>query len=86
MLVVEDQASQAQSLQASLGDRGFAVTTANTASQALVACAQETFDAVVLDVVLPDVDGVVVCRQLRSMRSFRKYSFLGTVFSPDLPR
>ncbi len=67
MLVVEDQASQAQSLQANLGDRGFAVTTVTTASQALVACAQQVFDAVVLDVVLPDVDGVVVCRQLRSM-------------------
>lgn len=67
MLVVEDQANQARSLQASLGDRGFLVTTVTTGSQALVACAQEDYDAVVLDVVLPDMDGVVVCRQLRSM-------------------
>lgn len=67
VLVVEDQANQAQSLRASLGDRGFEVTTVTTAAQALVACARIGFDAVVLDVVLPDMDGVVVCRQLRAM-------------------
>jgi CheY-like chemotaxis protein len=67
VLVVEDQASHAKTLKESLAERGFEVTIVPTGVLALAACSRTPFDAVILDVVLPDKDGVAVCRQLRTL-------------------
>lgn len=67
VLVIEDQASLAESLKASLDERGFRVTTVTSAASALAACAKSSFDAVVLYVALSDADGVSLCRQLRRL-------------------
>jgi len=49
-----------------LEHEGFVVTTAPDGEQALVAARRDPPDVVVLDVMLPGIDGIEVCRQLRT--------------------
>src|SRR5262245_27651571 len=49
-----------------LGGAGFHVTVAAQGGSGLALAAREPFDAVILDLMLPDIDGLDVCRQIRS--------------------
>jgi DNA-binding response OmpR family regulator len=49
-----------------LGGAGFRVTIANTGREGEALLKRETFDAVILDLMLPDADGLDLCRRLRS--------------------
>jgi len=49
-----------------LGEAGFQVSTAATGGAGLAQLGREPYDALVLDLMLPDIDGLEVCRQLRS--------------------
>jgi len=49
-----------------LGGRGLHVTAHATATDGLAALARDPYDAVILDVMLPDVEGFEVCRRIRS--------------------
>jgi two-component system OmpR family response regulator len=64
--LVEDEPSIARFLAAGLTYKGFTVTVASTGTQALEQVAVLTPDAVLLDVMLPDLDGFEVCRRLRA--------------------
>lgn len=48
-----------------LAESGFEVTTAATATMGLQAASLSKFDALILDLMLPDIDGLEVCRRLR---------------------
>ena len=63
--VVEDEPSIARLLATGLTHKGFDVRVASTGAQALEQVAAVTPDAVLLDVMLPDMDGFEVCRRLR---------------------
>ena len=65
ILLVEDDATIRQMTQLSLERDGFAVATAPDGASGLAAFSAETPDLVVLDVMLPGVDGVSVCRSIR---------------------
>ncbi|MFN8110277.1 MAG: response regulator transcription factor [Thermoleophilia bacterium] len=65
VLVVEDDPSVARLLELELGDAGYAVRVAATGRAALEELAREEPDLMVLDVRLPDLDGLTVCRQAR---------------------
>jgi two-component system, OmpR family, KDP operon response regulator KdpE len=52
-------------LTANLATKGYEIVTASTGSQGLQLAAQEAPDLVLLDVMLPDMDGYEVCRRLR---------------------
>jgi two-component system KDP operon response regulator KdpE len=65
VLVVDDEPLIRRGLSASLGAAGYQVTTAADAAGALQAAAVRSPAAVVLDLRLPDMDGVEVCRRLR---------------------
>ncbi len=69
VLMVEDDPVIARTLQLGLGYRGFEVTTCGTAQEGLRAFAREDFDALLLDVALPDGSGYEVCRQVRTQDS-----------------
>src|SRR5712691_9917593 len=49
-----------------LGEAGFRVSVAGSGLAGLERLAREPFDALVLDLMLPDIDGLEVCRQLRA--------------------
>jgi len=69
VLVVDDDATIADSVAARLRAEGFAVSTAADGPSAVTACEREQPDLVVLDVMLPDADGLAVCRRLRETGS-----------------
>jgi two-component system, OmpR family, response regulator len=66
LLVVEDDPNILELLSASLRFAGFEVRTATSGSNALAAAADQRPDLVVLDVMLPDVDGFDVIKRLRA--------------------
>jgi two-component system phosphate regulon response regulator OmpR len=66
ILMIEDDASLAALIAEYLGSMGFKVSTRGTAAEGLALLPAETFDALILDVMLPDSDGFEVCRQVRA--------------------
>jgi two-component system OmpR family response regulator len=68
LLVVDDEPNIVELLSASLRFAGFEVVTATTGTEAVKAAERHRPDLVLLDVMLPDVDGFVVLRRLRATR------------------
>jgi two-component system response regulator MtrA len=66
VLLVEDDPRIGQVLSLALQDAGHAVQLATTGEQALRSAAQAPPDVVLLDLMLPDLDGLEVCRRLRA--------------------
>ncbi len=64
ILLVEDDARLAEMLHEYLGEAGFRVQVAATGQSALQQFAGADYDAVILDLMLPDMDGLDVCRRL----------------------
>lgn len=69
ILVVEDNPGIAAGLQANLQQRGYAVDVCGSVAQAWRALTLERFDAVLLDLGLPDGDGSEVLQRLRAPRA-----------------
>jgi two-component system KDP operon response regulator KdpE len=65
VLVCDDELQILRALRVILRDGGFEVTTAATAQEALDKAAVGPVDAAIIDLVLPDGDGVEVCRSIR---------------------
>ena len=65
VLVVDDEPAIRRFLKASLGTQGFDVTEAQDASGALAQMSRNAIDVLVLDLGLPDMDGLDVIRKLR---------------------
>ncbi|MBJ7290399.1 response regulator transcription factor [Williamsia sp.] len=66
ILVVDDDRAVRESLRRSLSFNGYTVETAGDGLEALEQIASSRPDAVVLDVMMPRLDGLEVCRRLRS--------------------
>src|SRR4051794_7161134 len=66
ILVVEDELKLGASLEEGLGEAKYAVDWALDGEDALEYARTSTYDAVVLDVLLPKLDGLEVCRRLRA--------------------
>jgi two-component system response regulator MprA len=66
ILVVDDDRAVRESLRRSLAFNGYTVDLAEDGVEALEAITNERPDALVLDVMMPRLDGLEVCRQLRS--------------------
>jgi len=65
VLIVEDDARMAEAIRRGLTSEGVVCDVAPRASEALWKARAADFDAVVLDVMLPDLDGFETCRRLR---------------------
>jgi two-component system, OmpR family, response regulator len=65
VLVVEDEVKMAALIRRGLTEEGLTVDIAGAGEDALVMARSTGYDAIVLDVVLPGIDGFETCRQLR---------------------
>ena len=65
VLVVEDESSIASFVALYLKNAGYGVKTATTGGEALSDVAAQTPALIVLDLMLPDIDGIEVCRRIR---------------------
>ncbi|HEY7043371.1 MAG TPA: response regulator [Nocardioidaceae bacterium] len=65
VLVVDDQPQNIRLLDAVLSPRGYRVVTASSGEEALTVLSQTRPDLVLLDIVMPGVDGYEVCRRIR---------------------
>ena len=66
ILVVEDEASFSEALEFLLGKEGFSVVTAENGADALKKFDQGGIDLVLLDLMIPEISGTEVCRQIRT--------------------
>jgi two-component system phosphate regulon response regulator OmpR len=66
VLLVEDDARLATMVADYLGEAGFRVVVAATGQAAMQAIGTEGFDLVILDLMLPDADGLDLCRSIRA--------------------
>jgi DNA-binding response OmpR family regulator len=66
ILLVEDEPRLAAMIRDYLGEAGLLVSIAGTGEAAVAAQARDGFDAIVLDLMLPDIDGLEVCRRIRA--------------------
>jgi two-component system phosphate regulon response regulator OmpR len=66
ILLIEDDIRLADLVREYLGETGFRVSHAANGGKGLELMLRETFDAVILDLMLPDMDGLDVCRQART--------------------
>jgi two-component system OmpR family response regulator len=65
LLIVEDEGYMAKLLSRGFAEEGYAADVVESGSQALVTAASMEYDAAVLDVMLPDLDGFELCARLR---------------------
>lgn len=68
ILVVDDEQSISTLLQYNLKQAGYDVITAFDGEEGLLKCISEEPDLVVLDLMLPKIDGIEVCKQLRQRK------------------
>jgi two-component system KDP operon response regulator KdpE len=65
VLVIDDEPAIVRALSAALEARGYQAFTATTGGEGLSLAATQTLDVIILDLNLPDLDGVEVCRRIR---------------------
>lgn len=68
ILIAEDDRAVRQSLERTLRVEGFYVTQATNGAEAVEACAKQVPDLLILDVMMPVMDGLAACRTLRPHR------------------
>jgi DNA-binding response OmpR family regulator len=66
VLIVEDQPNVSNYVKRALEEQGYVVDLARTGREALDWAEVVEFDLIVLDILLPEMDGITVCRRLRS--------------------
>src|ERR1035437_9966854 len=66
VLVVEDEVKMARAVRRGLEAEGYAVEVVANGDDAVFWATEQHFDAIILDVMLPGMDGYAVCRELRS--------------------
>lgn len=68
ILLVDDDVTLLETMKAILGGRGYCVDTSSTGEEALKKIRERYYDVVVLDLVLPDVSGIEILRNLETNR------------------
>ena len=68
ILIVEDERQMAEVLRRGLSEEGHAIDVAQTGPDGLAIATSDSFDVIVLDVMLPEISGLDVARRLRQAR------------------
>ena len=83
VLIVEDDARDRELVTELLEDAGFAVEVAETGAAALAACATRAFDAITLDMLLPDMTGLQLLAELRAEPQTKAVPVIVITVVPD---
>ncbi len=87
ILIADDNLDLAMSLSILLKLVGFEVATVHTGNDALAAARTSTPDVILLDIGLPDLNGVQVAEELRRDDRFKKVAIIAASgYSPDMAR
>ena len=70
ILLVEDDQDIATLLRLNLQDEGYQIVHEADGNQALIQLEKQSWDAVILDLMLPGVDGLEICRRIRQMTRY----------------
>ena len=65
ILVIEDEVKIAQFIKRGLKEEGYAVDVANDGEEGHFLLSSNEYDAIILDLMLPKIDGLTLCRTLR---------------------
>ena len=76
ILVVDDEADVREVVQLNLGREGYEVTTAVDGQEGLEMLKGAPFDAAVIDVMMPGMDGLTLCREIRQDPNLRQLPIL----------
>jgi two-component system alkaline phosphatase synthesis response regulator PhoP len=76
LLVVEDEESLREALKLNLELEGYEITTADNGPLVLKLVKNEYFDLIILDIMLPDMDGLMVCETIRMQHNDVPIMFL----------
>jgi two-component system phosphate regulon response regulator PhoB len=76
VLVVDDEPDVCRLLTYSLGQAGFETVSAATGADAFIAAGRQPPDVVVLDVGLPDISGIEICKKLRADRELAEVGII----------
>jgi two-component system, sensor histidine kinase and response regulator len=71
ILIAEDSQTQAEQLTHYLSARGYAVTVARDGKQALAAALRHKPAMIITDVVMPEMDGYTLCKEIKSLPAFK---------------
>lgn len=84
LLIVEDNPETARNICLYMEHQGFACTVTASGAAAVALAKQDAFDLVILDVMLPDLDGFAVCTQIRATADVPIIMLTARVESSDL--
>jgi DNA-binding response OmpR family regulator len=85
ILIIEDDRNIAQLLDLHLRDMGYSVTLAYDGTEGLKQAVSKRYDLIILDVMLPGIDGLEICRRVRSGSKYTTI-FMITCKSSELDR
>jgi CheY-like chemotaxis protein len=83
ILIVDDDAAITATFENILGGEGYDVATATDGDQAIDRAAREPFDVVLLDLVMPGIDGLDALRRLRKVAPRARIIILSAYIEPD---
>ncbi len=86
ILIIEDEPAVRHLLGRALADDGYAVTALGTAREALRAVQDVDFEVIIVDMSLPDADGIDVVRQIHSDVPHVQVLAISGMMVADLPR
>lgn len=68
ILIIEDEKRLSETLKKGLTESGFAVDQAFDGEEGLYLAESESYDAIILDIMLPKIDGITLCKKLRDKK------------------
>jgi CheY-like chemotaxis protein len=83
ILIVDDDAAITATFENILGGEGYEVATATDGDQAIDLAARRPFDVVLLDLVMPGIDGLDALRRLRGVAPRARIVILSAYIEPD---
>ncbi|MBL7964116.1 MAG: response regulator transcription factor [Flavobacteriales bacterium] len=83
ILLIEDEPSVASFIRKGLSEEGYEVTVAHDGAAGTMQGATHGFDLIILDIMLPDRNGIDVCRDLRALNVRTPILFLTALNTPE---